>query len=169
MERAKSTKDYVVTQDVTVSADQGFSTVSQGSRHMHGSSRWTHPPPPIPPFLLAQNLSWKQIAANWKHAAKVAWRVHSPSVLKGLKWSGLNCSLQVALMWFGKWNTSIIFCTFIYSLLYGGGSVKGFWVIFISGIQWLWILYAYAQSQVVWSYFPITYCKVWGHNTAWSW
>ena len=44
------------------SADQGFSTASQGSCHVHGSSRWTHPPPPIPPFLLAQNLSSKRIA-----------------------------------------------------------------------------------------------------------
>ena len=42
--------------------DQGFSTASQGSCHAHGSSRWTHPPPPIPPFLLVQNLSSKQIA-----------------------------------------------------------------------------------------------------------
>ena len=42
-------------------ADQGSSLVSKGSCHVHGIPRWTHPPPPIPPFLLAQNLSSKWI------------------------------------------------------------------------------------------------------------
>ena len=41
------------------SADQGFSTASQGSYHVHAE---THPPSPIPPFMLAQNLSSKRIA-----------------------------------------------------------------------------------------------------------
>ena len=43
-------------------ADQGSSLASQGSCHVHGTPGWTHPPPPIPPFLLVQNLSSKQIA-----------------------------------------------------------------------------------------------------------
>ena len=46
------------------SADQGFSTASQGSCHVHGTPGWTHPPPPIPPFFLAQNLSSKRIAPS---------------------------------------------------------------------------------------------------------
>ena len=37
--------------------DQGFSLASQGSCHVHSTPGWTHPPPPILPFLLAQNLS----------------------------------------------------------------------------------------------------------------
>ena len=44
----------------------------------------THPPPLIPPFLLVQNLSSKQIAPTDKHVPKVAWLVRSPSVIKGL-------------------------------------------------------------------------------------
>ena len=44
------------------SADQGFSTASQGSCHVHGTRAETRPPPPIPPFLLVQNLSSKRIA-----------------------------------------------------------------------------------------------------------
>ena len=59
-------------------ADQGSSLASQGSCHVHGTPGWTHPPPPIPPFLLAQNLSSKRIAptdnmrpksddAIWRH------------------------------------------------------------------------------------------------------
>jgi len=43
-------------------ANQGSSLASQGSCHVHGTPGWTHPPPPIPPFLLAQNLSLKRIA-----------------------------------------------------------------------------------------------------------
>ena len=39
------------------SADQGFSTASRGF-----SCAETHPPPPVPPFLLVQNLSSKQIS-----------------------------------------------------------------------------------------------------------
>ena len=50
----------------------------QGSCHVHGTLGWTHPPPPIPPFLLVQNLSSKRIAptdnmrpksddAIWRH------------------------------------------------------------------------------------------------------
>ena len=43
-------------------ADQGSSLASQGSCYVHGTLGWTHPPPPYPPFLLAQNLSSKRIA-----------------------------------------------------------------------------------------------------------
>ena len=43
-------------------ADQGSSLASQDSCHVYGTPGWTHPPPPIPPFLLVQNLSSKQIA-----------------------------------------------------------------------------------------------------------
>ena len=59
------------------SADQGFSTASpQGSCHVHGGTpakaaavctaphAETRPPPPISPFLLAQNLSSKRIAPS---------------------------------------------------------------------------------------------------------
>ena len=42
-------------------ADQGFSTASCNSRHAL-SPRGMHPPTsPVPPFLLAQNLSSKRI------------------------------------------------------------------------------------------------------------
>ena len=44
------------------SADQGFSTASQGSWHVHGTPCWNLPISPYPTFLLAQNLSSKQIA-----------------------------------------------------------------------------------------------------------
>ena len=43
------------------SADQGFSTASQGRCYVHGPRTETRPPLPIPPFLLAQNLSSKRI------------------------------------------------------------------------------------------------------------
>ena len=44
------------------SANQGFSTASQGSCHVHGTPCWNPPTSPILLFLLAQNLSSKQIA-----------------------------------------------------------------------------------------------------------
>ena len=43
-------------------ANHGSSLASQGSCHVHSTPRWTHPPRPILPFLLAQNLSSKRIA-----------------------------------------------------------------------------------------------------------
>ena len=67
------------------SDDQGFSTASQGSCHVHGILRLTHPPPPIPPFLLTQNLSSKRITPTNNMRPNFARRVHSSSVVKGLK------------------------------------------------------------------------------------
>ena len=43
-------------------ADQGFSTASQGSCHVHGTPSWNPPTSPYLTFLLAQNLSSKRIA-----------------------------------------------------------------------------------------------------------
>ena len=39
------------------SANQGFSTATQGSCHVHSTSCWNLPTSPYPAFLLAQNLS----------------------------------------------------------------------------------------------------------------
>ena len=44
------------------SADQGLSIASQDSHMCMACHNYARPPPPIPPFLLAQNLSSKQIA-----------------------------------------------------------------------------------------------------------
>ena len=38
------------------SADQGFSTASQGSCHVYGTPSWNPPTSPYPAFLLVQNL-----------------------------------------------------------------------------------------------------------------
>ena len=47
-----------------VSTDQGVSTASQGSCHVHGTSSWNPPTSPIPPFLLAQ-IYLQTYCANW--------------------------------------------------------------------------------------------------------
>ena len=44
------------------SADLAFSIASCNSRHAWSAKAVAHPPPPVPPFLLAQNLSSKRIA-----------------------------------------------------------------------------------------------------------
>ena len=52
------------------------SLASQGSWHVHSTLGWTHPPPPIPPFLLAQNLSSKRIALTdnmWPKSDNAKW------------------------------------------------------------------------------------------------
>ena len=48
------------------SADQGLSTAKPRSSHakLPGPRVETHPPPPVPPFLLAQNLSPKDLAGS---------------------------------------------------------------------------------------------------------
>ena len=52
-------------------ANQGFSTASQGSCHVHGTPYWNLPTPPIPPFLLVQNLPSKQIVPSDKMWSKL--------------------------------------------------------------------------------------------------
>ena len=61
--------------------DQGYST---GSCNHHHAERWTHPPPPIPPFLLAQNISSKQIAPTDNKRPKSDDAQKASSVVKGL-------------------------------------------------------------------------------------
>ena len=46
--------------------DQGFSTASCHNHHVVSPSGWHHPPPLVPPFLLAQNLSSKRIVPTDK-------------------------------------------------------------------------------------------------------
>ena len=65
-------------------ADQGSSLASQSKCHVHGTSRWTHPHPPIPPFLLVQNLCSKRIAPT-DNVTKVRWCHIGLSVVKGLR------------------------------------------------------------------------------------
>ena len=57
----------------------------------------TRPPPPIPPFLLAQNLSSKRIVPT-DNVAKVRQHQMASSVVKGLiyghgSYKGAGCSL----------------------------------------------------------------------------
>jgi len=42
--------------------------------------RCTHPPPLVPPFLLTQNLSPKDIAGSDIMKLKVSWRIYPPEI-----------------------------------------------------------------------------------------
>ena len=44
--------------------DQGLSTAKPRSSHVTWAQGETHPPPPVPPFLLAQSLYPKDIAGS---------------------------------------------------------------------------------------------------------
>ena len=56
--------------------------------------KYALPPPPIPSFMLAQNLSSKQIAPTDKHVAKVGQHQNASSVVKGL------CTIiQTHILW----------------------------------------------------------------------
>ena len=60
---------------------------------MHCHPEWcTHPPPPVPPFLLAQNLSSKQIAPTDNMRSKTDNTKRHHWLLKGFK-PGLMCWL----------------------------------------------------------------------------
>jgi len=72
------------------SGDHGCSTASQGSQPPCVE---THPPPPIPPFLLAQNLSSKQIAPTY--TAKVRQHQKASSVIKGLNMWPTVCKFPI--------------------------------------------------------------------------
>ena len=50
--------------------------------------RCTHPPPPILPFLLKQNLSPKDIVGSDILKLKVSWRIYLLWALKSLVWNG---------------------------------------------------------------------------------
>ena len=65
----------------TLVIDQGYST---GSYNHHHAEQWTHPPPPIPPFLLTQNISSKQIAPTDNMQPKSDGAQKASSVVKGL-------------------------------------------------------------------------------------
>ena len=67
------------------SADQGFSTASQGSCHVRGTCAETRPPPPIRPFLLAQNLSLKWIAPTDNMRPKLHDKYTRHQWLKGCR------------------------------------------------------------------------------------
>ena len=43
----------------------------------------THPPPPVPPFLLAQNLSPKKRCAKWPHKLTVVWGIYASITYNG--------------------------------------------------------------------------------------
>ena len=68
--------------------DQGFSTGSCNHRH---ALSCTHPPPSVPPFLLVQNLSSKQIAptdsmwAKSDNAKGCHQLLKVENIVKGLK------------------------------------------------------------------------------------
>ena len=64
-------------------ADQGLSIASQDSRHIHGMPWMCPPTTPIPPFLLAQNLSSKQIAPTDNIRPKLHDEYTRHQLLKG--------------------------------------------------------------------------------------
>ena len=71
--------------------DQGLSTASQGSDHVHSMS-WhdAHPPPSFLPCLLVQNLSLKRIAPTDNVQAKLHDKYTRHQWLKGYVSGGLS-------------------------------------------------------------------------------
>ena len=53
------------------SADQGFSTASQGSCHVHGTPCWNPSTFPYPTFFASAKPIFKMDCSNWQHATKV--------------------------------------------------------------------------------------------------
>ena len=67
------------------SADQGFSTATQGSCHVHSTPCWNPATSPYPAFFASAKPIFNTDCTNWYHAAKVR-RCHlASSVVKGLK------------------------------------------------------------------------------------
>ena len=55
-------------------ANQGSSLASQGSCHVHGTPGWTHPPPPIPPFLLWSSHCRPRLFSSQPRQLPCAWQ-----------------------------------------------------------------------------------------------
>jgi len=56
---------------------KSFLETSPDAAMLFAPFRCTHPPPPIPPFLLKQNLSPKDIAGTW------SWKSHDGYIRYG--------------------------------------------------------------------------------------
>ena len=107
--------------------DQGFSTASCNSHHACTVTLWvtsTHPPPFLPPFLLVQNLSSKQIARTdnmWPNSSS-AVKIKGPAgeshslclyLYDWFRWGGASSSTLTVrssqtLLWVHtcQWQTS---------------------------------------------------------------
>ena len=65
---------------------KGFSRLSPKAAMLPRLSAETHPPPPVPPSLLAQSLSPKDIAGSLTSLMKVSCRIYPATSGKGLIW-----------------------------------------------------------------------------------
>ena len=63
---------------------KGFSRLSPKAAMLPRLSAETHPPPPVPPSLLAQSLSPKDIAGSLTSLMKVSCRIYPATSGKGL-------------------------------------------------------------------------------------
>jgi len=64
------------------SANQVTLKTSPDAAMLFAPFRCTHPPPPVPPFLLTQNLSPKDIAGSNIMKLKVWWQIYPLWALK---------------------------------------------------------------------------------------